>query len=66
LKKIKYYVLYDEKDYPILYFETLKEFSICMGYNYFYLKQKFCNFKENIELSIGNKKFNLYKFEDLV
>lgn len=64
MKKIKYYVLYDENDFPNLYFDTLKEFSISLGYNYKKLKNRFCNVNDFIDLLIGKKHFKLYKFEE--
>lgn len=63
MKKIKFYVLYDHEDKPILYFETLKEFSNSLGYNYSYIRS--LSFKNNfIELLINKKNFKLYKFVD--
>lgn len=64
MKKNKYYVLYDYEDMPILYFDTLKEFSISLGYNYRKLKNRFCNVNDFIELLIDRKTFKLYKFVD--
>lgn len=64
MKGIKYYVLYDENDLPILYFETLKDFSISLGYNYKKLRNKFCNVNDFIELLIDKKNFKLYRFVD--
>lgn len=64
MKKSKYYVLYDENDFPILYFHTLKEFSNTMFYNYDYLKQLFCKHNSYINLQIQCQQFRLYKFVD--
>lgn len=64
MKRCKYYVLYDYNDIPILYFETLKEFSKKLGYNYSYIRSLSFKVNNYIELLIGNKKFKLYKFID--
>lgn len=62
----KYYVLYDFEDRPILYFETLKEFSEKLGYSYEYLKQEFCKNKnfDYIDLFIQRYNYKLYRFID--
>lgn len=63
MKGIKYYVLYDYEDTPILYFETLKELSQKLGYNYSYIRS--LSFKNNyIDLLINKMNFKLYKFVD--
>lgn len=64
MNKIKYYVLYDYQDMPILYFGTLKECSYSLGYYYDYLKHQFCGSNDFIELLIDKKNFKLYKFVD--
>lgn len=64
MKSIKFYVLYDYEDMPILYFETLKEFSNKLGYNYKKLKNRFCEKNNFIDLLIDKKNFKLYKFVD--
>lgn len=62
--KNKFYVLYDFEDKPILYFETLKEFSNSLGYNYSYIRSLSFNTNNFIRLLIDKKCFKLYKFED--
>ncbi len=63
---MKYYVLYDFEDRPILYFETLREFSKKLSYNFDYLRQKFCKNKSNnyIDLLIQGYNYKLYRFQD--
>lgn len=62
-KTDKFYILYDENDFFVQYFDTLKEFSCKYKRNYNHLKSAFSN-KKFIRLLICCKHYFLYKFSD--
>jgi hypothetical protein len=63
-KNIKFYVLYDDEDFPVGYFKTLNDFSNTLGFNYDYVKHLFMHNCSFANFLISGKKFTLYKFYD--
>lgn len=64
MKKIEYYVLYDNNDYPISYFENYTELTRVLNYSYKNLNYRFKKFGNSIKIVIGNQFYKLFKFSD--
>lgn len=63
-RKENYFVLYDENDYPICYFDNFYELSKHINYRCSDLVCKFNKFGNCINIVIGNKLYKLVTFVD--
>jgi len=58
-----YFVLYDNNDYIVCYFDNIREFAFKYNYQYYELRRKFKNSKTNfINLILDNVEYKLYSF----
>lgn len=59
-----YFVLYDEKDYPVCYFDSFHELSKCINYEPKVLAFRFRKYGNSVNILMGNNVYKLYAFVD--
>ena len=66
MKKFKeaYFVLYDDQDFPICYFENVYELLQLINYSTRDLLKRFNKYGDLIHIIINHKKYSLMRFCD--